>query len=94
MVRALLIGIENPSPAPGPVRTMALMPTTSPSAFNRGPPEFPGLIAASVWIRSKRLSVIPSLLALRLVLLTIPRVTVLSSPKGLPTAMAQSPTCT
>jgi hypothetical protein len=28
----------------------AFIPTTSPSAFTRGPPEFPGLIAASVWI--------------------------------------------
>ena len=30
----------------------------------------------------------------RLSVLTIPRVTVLSNPKGLPTAIAQSPTCT
>ena len=33
-------------------------------------------------------------MALRLVLLMIPKVTVLSRPKGLPTAMAQSPTST
>ena len=27
-----------------------LIPITSPSEFSRGPPEFPGLIAASVWM--------------------------------------------
>jgi hypothetical protein len=29
-----------------------LMPTTRPSMSTRGPPEFPWLIAASVWITS------------------------------------------
>ena len=28
-----------------------LMPTTLPPASRRGPPELPGLMAASVWIR-------------------------------------------
>jgi hypothetical protein len=30
-----------------------LTPTTSPTALVSGPPELPGLIAASVWIMSK-----------------------------------------
>ena len=45
---ALLIGIAKPNPAPGPERTRVLIPITSPKEFNNGPPEFPGLIAASV----------------------------------------------
>ena len=32
-----------------------LMPTTSPRAFTSGPPELPGLIAASVWMNCARL---------------------------------------
>src|SRR2546427_227605 len=32
---------------------MLLTPTTSPAMFTSGPPEFPGLIAASVWMKSK-----------------------------------------
>ena len=38
-----------------PRRMMAvLMPTTSPSALTSGPPELPGLMAASVWMRCSR----------------------------------------
>ena len=92
MLRARLIGIAKPSPAPGPERTRVLMPITSPSALSSGPPELPGLIAASVWIRSKRFPEIPSWATLRLRLLMMPIVTVFSNPKGLPTAIAQSPT--
>jgi len=46
------MGIANPTPTEPPlgVRMLLLTPTTSPSAFASGPPEFPGLIAASVWI--------------------------------------------
>ena len=29
-----------------------LMPITSPARFRSGPPELPGLIAASVWMKS------------------------------------------
>ena len=35
-----------------PPASAVLMPTTSPAAFTSGPPEFPGLIAASVWSMS------------------------------------------
>ena len=44
------------------------------------------------WIKSRRFPWIPSWDTLRFKLLTMPRVTVFSSPKGLPTAIAQSPT--
>ena len=33
-----------------------LMPMTSPAALTRGPPELPALMAASVWMRSVRVS--------------------------------------
>ena len=33
-----------------PEKMNAFTPITSPAAFTSGPPEFPGLIAASVWI--------------------------------------------
>ena len=47
---AMSIGIANPMPAES-VATAVLMPTTAPVASTSGPPELPGLIAASVWIR-------------------------------------------
>ena len=48
------IGIAKPRPTKPPdwVRMNALTPTTSPSALTSGPPELPGLMAASVWIMS------------------------------------------
>ena len=56
--RTWLIGIAKPTPMlpPSPVRlppTVAiaeLTPTTSPSRLTSGPPELPGLMAASVWM--------------------------------------------
>ena len=44
------IGIAKPMPVES-VATAVLMPTTAPVASTSGPPELPGLIAASVWIR-------------------------------------------
>jgi hypothetical protein len=35
-----------------PTATAVLMPMTAPEASSSGPPLLPGLIAASVWIRS------------------------------------------
>ena len=59
----------------------------APEVDQAGPPEFPGLIAASVWIRSSyRAMPIPRPLPL-----TIPAVTVPESPNGWPTARTQSP---
>ena len=67
------------------------MPTTSPRAFNSGPPELPGLIAASVCSTSaKRCSAIGNE---RAVALITPTLTVWARPKGLPIAMTQSPGC-
>ena len=67
-----------------------LMPITSPSRFTSGPPLLPGLMAASVWMKSSR-SVMP---IPRPFALTMPAVTVPSSPNGSPRANTQSPTST
>ena len=55
------IGIARPMPAncpcpsalprPEPVAIAVLMPTTKPLVSVSGPPELPGLIAASVWMK-------------------------------------------
>ena len=67
-----------------------LIPTTSPLRFTSGPPELPGLIAASVWSRSSYIAVpIPRPLPLM-----IPAVTVSDRPKGWPIASTQSPVST
>jgi hypothetical protein len=46
----VLDGIANPTPAYTPVleNIAELIPITSPLRFNKGPPELPGFIAASV----------------------------------------------
>ena len=67
------------------------MPITRPWLSSSGPPELPGLIAASVWITFlivKPLGEVSS----RCLALTIPVVTVRSSPNGLPIATTGSPT--
>ena len=72
---AMLIGIENPMPVLS--RAIAvLMPTTLPAASSSGPPELPGLIAASVWIRLLSGTVLPSAAIERPLADTIPLVTV------------------
>ena len=52
--RTVSIGIAKPMPTlplpPPPVAIWELIPITSPAALISGPPELPGLIAASVWI--------------------------------------------
>ena len=67
-----------------------LMPITSPREFTSGPPELPGLSAASVWITSpiRRPFCARSE---RPTALTMPAVTVDSKPSGLPMAMAICP---
>ena len=49
---ALEAGTEKPMPIEPPVGEMiaVLMPMTSPSMLNSGPPELPRLMAASVWM--------------------------------------------
>ena len=46
------IGIAKPTPAEVPVlvKMAVFTPITRPCESRRGPPEFPGLMAASVWI--------------------------------------------
>ena len=65
-----------------------LMPITSPDMFTSGPPELPGLIAASVWRKSSN----GPWPIERPLALMMPAVTVCCRPKGEPMASTQSPT--
>ena len=64
------------------------IPITSPSKLNKGPPELPWLIDASVCIKSSYLVKLISLFLADI----IPEVTVPPKPKGFPIATTQSPT--
>ena len=68
--------------------SMSLMPTSSPRALTSAPPELPWLMAASVWMNDST----PLAPMERALAETIPAVTVLLSPSGLPTASTHSPT--
>ena len=88
---AALAGIAKPIPIepdwPGAIIAV-LIPITSPSKLNKGPPELPWLIEASVWIKSSyRVKFISLFLAE-----IIPEVTVPPRPNGFPIATTQSPT--
>ena len=48
--RAMLIGMAKPIPS-AVWATAVLIPMTLPSESSKPPPELPGLIAASVWMR-------------------------------------------
>ena len=63
------------------------MPITSPADDTSGPPELPGLSAASVWMTSP-ISRPLSARSERPTALTMPAVTVDSKPRGLPMAIA------
>src|ERR1035437_8359894 len=81
------MGMAKPMPAlwlEPPVAIKLLMPITSPCEFNNGPPEFPGLIAASVWMASSMYE--PSGLRIGRNELMMPRVIVPASPNGFPMA--------
>ena len=84
------IGMAKPTPWNPPLRVaMALaIPMTSPRVLISGPPELPGLIAASVWRKS---SYRPAPMT-RPVPLMMPTVTVWSSPNGFPIAITGSAT--
>ncbi|CAM9913238.1 unnamed protein product [Heterosigma akashiwo] len=87
-------GTAKPTPALAPdgVRMAVFMPTSAPSLSRRAPPEFPGLMAASVWMQlliGRRLGLTTS----RPSPDTIPRVREWSSPKGFPIANTDWPTC-
>ena len=68
------------------------MPTASPSRFSRGPPELPGLMAASVCMKSWKSRSRPRARRWRPLALTMPNVTVWLRPKELPMAKTHSPT--
>ena len=55
-VRASETGIENAMPfdAPDCEKIMLLMPIRLPAVSISAPPELPGLIAASVWMKSSK----------------------------------------
>ena len=65
-----------------------LIPITLPLKLNKGPPELPRLIGASVCIKSSKG---PALISLALADI-IPAVTVFTRPNGLPIAKTQFPT--
>jgi hypothetical protein len=75
---------------PPPVRICELTPITRPSSSSSGPPELPGLIAASVWIAPEIEKPLGAWMV-RPSAETMPLVTVPSSPNGLPMAIAGSP---
>ena len=92
---AVLIGIANPMPTeplPPPVAIWELMPITRPSPSISGPPLFPGLIEASVWITLEIEKPLGARIS-RATADTIPVVTVRVKPNGLPIATTGSPTC-
>ena len=66
-----------------------LMPITSPRRFSSGPPELPGLMAASVWMTSSYLA--SAICIGRPIALMTPTLIVWSKPNGLPMAITQSP---
>ncbi len=51
---AMALGMAKPMPIdpPVPLRMAVLMPISSPRMLTSAPPELPGLIAASVWMKS------------------------------------------
>ena len=82
-----------PTPSlPPPLEAIELLiPMTSPFMLTSGPPEFPGLIAASVW-RKSWFSTSCSSSMCRPRALMIPWLTEWVRPKGLPRARTQVPT--
>jgi hypothetical protein len=78
---------------PEPVAICALIPITRPAASSRGPPELPGLIEASVWMTLEIWKPLGASIW-RCLAETMPVVTVRERPKGLPMAIAGSPTLT
>jgi hypothetical protein len=71
---AVSMEMAKPSPSAVPRMTWVVMPTTSAAELTSGPPELPGLMAASVWIAPGIMY--GSSWISRSVALTTPRVTV------------------
>jgi len=80
-----------PAEAPLGLKIAALTPITRPLESRSGPPELPGLIAASVWMTSRILRPFGDRSS-RPSALTTPTVSEWSSPNGLPTARTRWPT--
>ena len=89
----VLDGTAKPMPSlpPDSLLICVLTPTTSPAALSSGPPELPWLMAASVWIELEMVKLFGEVIS-RFSALTMPLVSVPSSPKGLPSATTLSPT--
>ncbi len=95
----VLDGTANPTPELEPwppgvwllVSIWSFRPRTCPLAFSSGPPEFPGLMAASVWIALGIVYWLGAVM-LRPVWLTMPAVVVSARLNGLPIATTGSPT--
>ena len=85
-------GTAKPTPAEEPEREKiaVLMPIRSPSMSTSAPPELPGLMAASVWMKDPE-SEMP--VSVRFSAEMMPLVTVWPTPNGLPIASTRSPTC-
>ena len=84
-------GMAKPMPIEPPLRLKidVLMPTSWPLMLISAPPELPGLIAASVWMKKPK-SETPTWL--RASAETMPLVVVWPTPNGLPIASTRSPT--
>ena len=87
----MLAGMAKPMPIEPPLREKiaVLMPRRSPFISTSAPPELPGLMAASVWMKKPR-SEMP--IWVRATAETMPLVTVWPTPNGLPMASTRSPT--
>ena len=81
-----------PADEPDGLKMAVFMPIRRPALSNSGPPELPGLIAASVWITFLIGRCVTDWIS-RPVALTMPFVSVWSRPNGLPMANADWPTC-
>ena len=81
------IGIAKPMPALAPegLKMAVLTPIRRPAESSSGPPELPGLMAASVWITPRIVRRVTESIS-RSSALTMPVVSVWSSPNGLPMA--------
>jgi hypothetical protein len=97
----MLEGMANPIPGAAPpscwsVAASVGIPTTWAARLTRAPPLLPGLIAAEVWITSGKVAPGDPLPCgsdtVRPTAETIPSVTLLARPSGLPMASTMSPT--
>mmetsp|Transcript_101482 Transcript_101482/g.293610 ORF Transcript_101482/g.293610 Transcript_101482/m.293610 type:complete len:292 (+) Transcript_101482:180-1055(+) len=86
-------GIAKPTPAKAPdgLAIIVFTPMSRPRASSNGPPEFPGLMAASVWMRSRIGLPLTDCIS-RPKPDTMPLVNVWSRPNGFPMASTFCPT--